>query len=674
MSRLCTLAIVLTCVLSSESHARNDQRKSGAKADSGTIRLGNGIEIAPLVEDGNFLGLGSVRLNGVDLRAGSSPDETPVVGFVRKGPGDMFVGGAAWVWRYSGMASSDGKTVIRTTLFAAFKKISFDIEISPVEMKVRGVSWCGLKYRFIVEDSDPGGLIGSVRDPFHWELLGGKVKVSHIVQRFEGGPQAMRFGRFATGPNTEPVRFMEQPLYGTVIPVEVSYRPAKPTMAIFTDYADVGMRNSIRSDPSDGLVYHRQQYLVCGRKIVTPYRTVVLSAAGGRQGWSDIGDYLRSRWNRRQGLAAYRAMPICFPTEKQPFHFLCWKRRDTGGEVPRNNLETMSKILPKVAASGVKWIYIGPVWNSDAVNAVQSRAALAVWDLSIPRQIGGREGMKRYCSRAHKLGLKVIVWMPLALSNKSPLLAGHPEWIIKNADNSNFTFGYKDVVGCDPGGGFGKYLLEALTELRKEVGIDGVWIDSYPTFGAAYNYARKPLPASVYPSLVKLQRQLEAAGLGPILVEGISPFGITAVDFSIKKVKGVILGNEWACNDTSFMHYEQGTEEVLDVFKMLANRATSMLPYRVFSGDLARYNRIYVEAAGDMDRRIILADDNGIAWFSDRNRNVWVWAYRDFTYQPEYRHSVCRDRVSGTVLKAGPAGGLTLKARHIYQILMKTGK
>ncbi len=190
--------------------------------------------------------------------------------------------------------------------------------------------------------------------------------------------------------------------------------------------------------------------------------------------------------------------------------------------------------LPQVAKLGVKVVFFGAL-DTTATKPLREFLAgsntgfnpCGVWRTKINPAWGGDAGLKRVCDAAHRLGIKVVLWSASGdLDSSSPLLRAHPNWVAWYANGTPVDEGYSDLIGVSLKRGDLAYVIRQYRKIRQATGFDGVWQDSFLTFGALTDRSAKhPYPR--VGGMVKLVRAEQAMGLY-VMIEGGGPFGLSS--------------------------------------------------------------------------------------------------------------------------------------------------
>ncbi len=390
---------------------------------------------------------------------------------------------------------------------------------------------------------------------------------------------------------------------------------------------------------------------------------VALYPSGGADAWTDLRDFVAGRLSRRVSIMPSELLPT---THLSKNIYLVYPREATFAWV--------SQQLPSAAALGFKRVNIGPVWKSTATErgeflmqkrkekGIRSGSSCAPLSLEVAGRLGGEQGLKKLCDEAHRLGIQVIAWTPTAhLSVLSPLLEEHLEWIVRNRDGSPYDLGYRQdghssLIGVFHPAGYSKYALERLRQVRQRTGLDGIWFDSYASFGLqACNFAT-PDWALQFDAVLGFHREVRRLGYS-VLVEGHLPFDIPSAGFG-GMVKPYPLvrywqGREWLLYKTApwWAPLETSVKPPSEwlgwrklkprpqpgfYFRLLANKCTPMIPLTVFQhdatlGEEARYtNQAYVALLPEMKRRRLLQRGGsmvGVLWEDEAQRKGALWSF-----------------------------------------------
>lgn len=242
--------------------------------------------------------------------------------------------------------------------------------------------------------------------------------------------------------------------------------------------------------------------------------------------WTHVFDFTGHYYRSMMGVRRVEPLPTLF----------AFGEPGRGGEPFR----TLASKLPQIAKIGIKVLFVSALESTVdkpardyLIGSSNNPNVCAVWRSEISPHFGGKAGLKQLRDAAHRLGVKVIIWSATGdFSNSSPLLRQHPDWLAWNANGTPMNVGYGDVAGVSFRRGALGYVLRKYLEIRGATGLNGMWQDSFITFGVLTDYrARHPYP-QLGPS-VKLIREEQAMGCHYVMIEGCGPFGLSSGGYGL---------------------------------------------------------------------------------------------------------------------------------------------
>jgi len=386
--------------------------------------------------------------------------------------------------------------------------------------------------------------------------------------------------------------------------------------------------------------------------------------------WTSVFDAVAGHYNRQLGLRVTEPKPTLL-WQTAGDHYTHYKQR--GRPKPEESWlhEFARNELPRAAELGLRVIYISGPWDCDSQYPRERYlpgskcfgSTCAPWRLEIGEAIGGEAALKELCDRAHKLGVKIVLWStPAHLSNSSPLLCEHPEWIAWRRDGTPDTFGYADITGTSLRSGYYPYAVGRYRKIRQATGFDGLWQDSLCTFGILSDY-RERQPRPQLDRTLAMQRELWRMGCTEIHIEACGPLGLSSGGYGMGKpeLSEHIRGREYGLYRT----VADALVEPESYYRALASKGVigltrldvlDKLP-EAQRARIVQANRDYVRVMDKMERRRLIADGDtwqGVAWTRRGSREELLFAFTRFRYPLAGRATV-EDVTAGTTTAARAA-------------------
>jgi len=223
--------------------------------------------------------------------------------------------------------------------------------------------------------------------------------------------------------------------------------------------------------------------------------------------WTQCFDYLANRYRLQKGIKEVEPKPTLLWQHG-------WQVRLWGKDyyaaakegLPQQErwFYRLANEIPRLAQWGIRVVYVSGAIESDAdktkadwlPGSLCFGSVCAPCRLEVSPCMGGEQGLKHLCDIAHRHGVKIVLWStPAHLSNSSPLLYEHPEWLAWRADGEPEHFGYGDITGVNLRRGYFDYAIRQYQTIRRTTGFDGVWQDSFLTFGILTDFSEmRPYP------------------------------------------------------------------------------------------------------------------------------------------------------------------------------------
>lgn len=442
-------------------------------------------------------------------------------------------------WEYKGYKQDKDKFTLQTSIKINGSVAFLDIVFIPKTLEVDSSIYEGFGYHYNLRSRNTK--IHMIADKATWELGGditnnsvirpteyiGKLKEDEFFtnqwfdverqQDFE--PHAARFGDlqcqlFDYQKNEDGVliTYYESPFY---------YDGGKRKPVLIRTHAYKYSKQDLYHS-NDCTRFHIDDYIYFGltNRITTPTKFVLFSRDKGSDAWAMLKDCLYNYYRAQYGLKEEIHLPTC-----------CIPLVNNDGTY--NTLEKIadSDLLEKIKEAGFKRIFI---WAEIWMDVIQEKGPwFDISKLEIDPRIGNDKDFKRLCDKAHELGLKLIVWVPVAhLSVESPLLENPGFHAAINPNGSPCQRGYSDLVAMNlKDKKYMDYLKGRYHHFRK-LGLDGLVLDSYSYLGYGVIDYSKTNPEWIPQTEELLSLQQELQELGYIqLIEGLGPFGLHSMQF-----------------------------------------------------------------------------------------------------------------------------------------------
>ncbi|MBI3912154.1 MAG: alpha-galactosidase [Armatimonadetes bacterium] len=573
-----------------------------------------------LVKEGNLLkGIGAVTIRQVPLRGVGAPLIMPEISIFR---GNALKKVQYETCTYVKHQREQGKIIIQTVCQRQGEAVADRVDwvFEPKKMQVNASSYIGFSYFY---DWQGNGKIAEIMEPSSWEI-GGTAVGNRILRQawIQKGlieefieKQSDEFTpeqydkRFAIGPAfnvMQPFIFQASSKGSLLIfPDRVCYFISRMNKAKDEDL--IRYQHTIRSDFNEG----------------SPKMNILFSPVEGLENkyqalneWTAVFDAVGKFYCGKYGLReADSILPTAFihPDRYSSFQE-CARGLSQLQDAAEKHLHT--HIWESGATLGTPGMY-----NNPAV----------VWELVPARARGGAEGFAQLCDTAHRLGMKVTTWFPaFHMSNKSPLIAAHPEWIARDLSGKPITCGYKELIWLSlRSEGYFTYLLESFKKLR-ELGLDGMMFDSFVQ-PANMDYictTEHPEPALQVREMILLFKTLQEYGYTLLWTEGCTsggPFGDSGYGFG-NWGKHEDEGREYAV-------YRWYVDVSVNVsaeshFRLLANKGVCLMSRPAWGSINNAYNRV----RNLMQERYLL-DGNGVEWQNDKSRDRVLFSFTRFNYK-----------------------------------------
>jgi len=438
-------------------------------------------------------------------------------------------------WRFKGYRQEKNRLTLQTSLDINGCKALLDIVFIPKNLKIGDSVYKGLGYYYNLRAKNTK--IHMIAEKASWEL-GGDITKNQIFRPSEyiGRPQEDKFFTnqwfdFTRQEDFQPTlaRFGDTQCFdyqtseqGALVTYYespyIDYKGKHEPVLIRTHVYKLPKTDS----PHDYKRLHIDDYLYFGltNEIATPVKYVLFNKKNNPDELVALKDYLYTHYRSLYGLKEITHLPTC-----------CISLiKDNGAYLTLKDI-VESDILEKISAAGFKRIYMAAeTWMNKQDEGMNS---YSVEKLEINPKFGSDQDYKKFCRKAHRLGLEIIQWIPSGhLSTESSLVKKSGFNRVINIDSSPCQKGYPDIVSISfKDKKYISYLKERFDHFKK-LGLDGVMLDSYSNLGyGVIDYsANNPEWQPQTEELLSLQEWLQKKGFIQ-LVEWLSPFGLSAMQF-----------------------------------------------------------------------------------------------------------------------------------------------
>jgi len=367
--------------------------------------------------------------------------------------------------------------------------------------------------------------------------------------------------------------------------------------------------------------------------------------------WTSVWDAVARHYRKPLELGTTTPRPTLIWTWPGDEYFQRVQERglDTIGELWLRDLARRQ--LPEAARLGIGTIYVQTPWESDAEHRRENDlpGSFAFGSGHAPRRlrisdaIGGEKALRELCDRAHELGVKIVLWTnPGHLSNNSPLLREHPEWIKWRADGTPETHGYGDVTGTTLRADWFDHVVAQYRAARKATGFDGILQDSFLSFCMFPDHAAEQ-PVPELDEALALQREIWKMGATEVHVEGCGLLGISHGGYGheppIPADLDGIRGREYGL----YRYVADTFVEPESYHRALASKGVVGIPSLGVLRELpekqrvriARSNHDYLRVVDKMERRRLIGEGQhwrGVAWTRAGSDQLVLFAFERFSY------------------------------------------
>ncbi len=235
-------------------------------------------------------------------------------------------------------------------------------------------------------------------------------------------------------------------------------------------------------------------------------------------------------------------------------------------------------VLPRLAKVGIKRFHCEFVHESDVtvlgdkckledgVHGGMFCSSVCATHRFFPSDFwGGIQAFRYMADKAHDLGMEIGSWFAPHFSPRSPYFVEHPEWKITgpatHPNSAGYTFA--SLISADWNTPIYDAVLADLTRWHKEGGLDYLWNDSFSNLGVGMvNYRERMRPN--FSALGRLYSDLQKVGIRSFGYESLSPWGMP--QFSIMDLRGDLTEEKGAVPGQNDFAWYLGNEDMLVSF------------------------------------------------------------------------------------------------------------
>tara|TARA_Y100001933_G_C19014369_1_gene570685 strand:- start:1251 stop:3338 length:2088 start_codon:yes stop_codon:yes gene_type:complete len=674
-----------------------------------TIQFPNKLGFDLLFDDNQFLGIGAVRHDQMQLRSDASPwcvylesdagwrfDRFDLVDVqqVQEQVTLVLRGRGTWNPRIQDGDAMGDSRFVAPKLSVPF--ITIHWHFTPITQRIEENEYDGLE--MTLEVQSPGAPVNWLLENSTWELGGhaqGCVLIQQDVscidleQRVEADSAFSTIEAFfSKGPNA----------WGGSFPMDMLPRAAGAAICDFQtreDYAmclfteDPGLsRTRLEKFADENVIHHMERpFFPLTEHAIAPTRTLLvyrqdqkLQQHQWRNLWLDCFTHVRSRM-----LAIY---DFELEVPKPCVHAHLWdddlKARGSAWSEP------LKQILPDLTKAGFKQVFTHGVWESvtsDSKRRSEDGNICCPYAFRFAEQFGGAEGMKRLCENAQDNDIEIFQWYGFQFARFSEIWQEHPEWLLREQHGEPWD-GQYGILWCgrmrSP---FAQMLEEQIIKTKHEAGVHSMFIDSYQNLGITCVDWQAPDKAPQAREIWQLQSRLQKRGFS-FRCEVVTIFGVSQVGmygFAQDNFRRR-LWDDTVRDDSFFAHldcppgfhsqndpYTPGRINPEVYFKLAAHRAIPVMeanPWKnKFPGDqahedYARVNRLYNSALPSMHRLRVTSGGHYVLWLDTENRPAVIWAFNDATIASSMIWINLGDQTHATTHE----GHVHVKAGNVYRV------
>ena len=614
----------------------------------------NGMSVELKLNGDELLGIGDVKVNEIPLRKPLSSGTFTI----EKIEGGTFVGIGYTKCQYLSYETKGVSVVVHSMLITGEGNIGVDWIFTPWNMTAEGNLYTGVGYRFSIFSPVDISKIGF---NCSWELNGDVIGKTLFTRR-----EHADWERNCT--QSDGFSIDTRSLFVQSQPPDYQYDDSGSLASFIWPPGEV--ENTLQKNSgSDQLWFYDTFSFGETKQAETPFRVILYSSKAGLDEYTYLFDQVSE--NYRSFYGEEEVLPI--PTVLANTYL---QQGIQSGQAPLYR-HVADSWLPEFANHNFKQILIIDVWTSNGRLGTPDKNRLATQSIDVyPDDVND---VKYLTNKTHSLGMKLVVWLSICYSQKSPTIPV-TDWRTTNLDGSFNTAQSGDVYTLSYRSGYLAYAIERLRAIKTQFGFDGIWHDSFGA-GSLTDYANTFIKPPIDQQM-QYASATQRIGYTPYL-EAISPFGMTGIGsvgvtapnspHGTRDMSTAFGGREYLAYKTSVILFTPNDFNPLqiDYYKFLANKAVPMIAYQLLNDaekdSVSQANKDYNAASSYMDKRHVLSNETGVLWYDKESSTQILFAFKTFSYKLEGGITEVFDVTSNSVVKI-ESGGFTTQLDHTYKL------
>ena len=629
----------------------------------------NGLALNLLLDGSRFLGIGAVTCEALDLRSTALPwvvyaesengvrfEDWTFAGVEESGEERTIVARSTGRWMPRVQeADAMGDARVRTRRQAT-PQAELRWTFRPLVEEIAGHQWRGLGMRVALKA--PGNPVHWLIEDTTWELGGsatGCTLIQQDVSTIDLEQVVVRDSAFSTIE-----KFALDGGWGGAYPMDMLPRCAGSSpldfqikgadaLILFSERPSLTRARLEKHADEDLIHYTERPFFALTETAQAPERKLLVHRRGAslarhehRNLWLDAFQEVRARIHTTYGFTLEVPKPMAWA------HL--WdadlKRLGTGWS------SALIDAMPRLASLGFQQVFTHGVWDSvisDPLRRDDEGNICCPYSFTFAEKFGGNSGMRTVVAAAEKSGIELSQWFSFHFSKYSPLFVAHPDWVLKEANGDPWDANYHSLWAGRIRSGHGEWMKQAILDLRTEIGLPGLFFDSYQNLGVTcvdWGAADKSPQAE---EIWRMQAEFQRAGFASQRPEVITIFGVSNVSlfgFANDKFRrrlwddAVCGDHAFALLDTAPAFFTAGSPFTADgcspekYFWLAAHRCLPAMgadpwkgedPGGALAEDYARVNRAYSRALPAMHRPELVAGGTHVLWRDAAGRLSAVW-------------------------------------------------